>query len=409
MARDFSEGGEAARTRALNEIYASRRFLPAAGIEDVRDVVAYGSGLLGERLADPDIVHACSERSGRCLYIRRSKDGAVEGFAAILHLNEAGADALLTGRFDAARPELDYIALPDEPPAAIYLWCIAADDGEARTALVRVILTARLSLFHNVPVFGKPVSREGREMIAAFRPRRGGAAWLGWIPPHEPDYAEDAPEVLEISESVVASDLEDAEITVRVARSLDDLMKVFTVRSLVYMREQACPYDEEYDGNDLSGATHLLAERGSEPVGCLRIRWFADFAKIERVAVRKASRSSRVARMLMALAVEMLRRKGYTRLIGHVQAHLVPYWRRYGLKPRAHRPQFTFSDRNYVEVEGVFAPHPRAVTAESPPLVIDRPEGDWDNPGPLDESSRRGARPPEPRAPRASLKQTGER
>lgn len=409
MARDFSEGEEAARTRALNEIYASRGFFPARGIEDVRDVVAYGSALLGERLADARIVHACSERSGRCLYIRRAKDGSVEGFAAILHLNEAGADALLSGRFDAARPDLGHIAAPEEPPAAIYLWCIAANEGEARTALVRVILTARLSLFHNVPVFGRPVSRQGREMIAAFRPRRGGAAWLGWIPPHEAGIENEAPEAVEFSGEGEAAELSDAEITVRVARSLDDVMKVFTVRSLVYMREQACPYDEEFDGNDLSGATHLLAERGSEPVGCLRIRWFSDFAKIERVAVRKASRSSRVARMLMALAIEMLRRKGYTRLIGHVQAHLVPYWRRYGLKPRAHRPQFTFSDRNYVEVEGVFAPHPRAVTAESPPLVIDRPEGDWDRPGPLDESSRRGALPPEPRAARTSLKQTEER
>src|SRR6202035_4815223 len=35
-----------------------------------------------------------------------------------------------------------------------------------------------------------------------------------------------------------------------VASTPDHLAKVFAIRAAVFMSEQRCPYDEEYDGND---------------------------------------------------------------------------------------------------------------------------------------------------------------
>lgn len=182
-------------------------------------------------------------------------------------------------------------------------------------------------------------------------------------------------------------------VEVRVARTLDDIQRIAVVRALVYMNEQDCPYEEEFDGNDLAGATHLIAEAGGEPLGCLRLRWFRDFAKVERVCVRKHHRSGKAARAMMKAATEIIRRKGYTRYIGQVQSHLVPYWKRYGFTHRTERGEFVFSDRAYAEMEAVYEPHPDALSADSDPLVLDRPEGDWDQPGPLDRSARRGASP----------------
>ena len=190
-------------------------------------------------------------------------------------------------------------------------------------------------------------------------------------------------------------------VTVRVARTLDDIQRITVVRSLVYMREQTCPYEEEFDGNDLAGATHLIAESGSEPLGCLRLRWFNDFAKVERVCVREGHRSGVVARLLMKEATEIIRRKGYVRFIGHVQSHLIAYWKRYGFVHREERGEFVFSDRAYAEMEAFCEPHPEALTCRSDPLVLDRPEGEWDVPGPLDRSAARGACPVQAR-PRAA-------
>ena len=193
------------------------------------------------------------------------------------------------------------------------------------------------------------------------------------------------------------------QVRVRIVRTLEDFQKIVALRSLIYMAEQDCPYDEEFDGNDLAGATHLLAEVGREPVGCMRIRWFCDFAKVERSCVRPDYRSFRIGWVMMDTAIETIRQKGYTKVLGHAQAHLVGYWDRYGLKPREGRESFVFSDRAYREVLGVFPRHDKALHLDVDPLVLDRPEGEWDRPGPLDHSAVRGAQSPQP-ASRAPVK-----
>jgi predicted GNAT family N-acyltransferase len=173
--------------------------------------------------------------------------------------------------------------------------------------------------------------------------------------------------------------------TVEIARTLSDLAQVQAVRTLVYMGDQDCPYDEEFDGNDLCGATHLLLRCGREPVGVARIRWFADFAKFERLAVRAEHRGG-PGRMLICNAVfDLVARKGYRRVLAHAQVRGEAFWRRYfGGKPRAGRPRFHFSGYEYVEIEFDVAAHPRAVGLASPPMTLLRPEGAWDEPGVLE-------------------------
>src|SRR5687767_14924016 len=82
--------------------------------------------------------------------------------------------------------------------------------------------------------------------------------------------------------------------SVRIARSLNDLMTVTAIRSAVYLAEQDCPIEEEFDGNDFVAA-HFIGYVGDEPVACLRVRFFGDFAKVERLAVRHQYRRSVVA------------------------------------------------------------------------------------------------------------------
>src|ERR1700746_1404294 len=71
-------------------------------------------------------------------------------------------------------------------------------------------------------------------------------------------------------------------ITVRIARDPNDLMLVTAIRSAVYLAEQNCPIEEEFDGNDLVAA-HFIGFVGNEPAGCLRVRFFGEFAKVERL------------------------------------------------------------------------------------------------------------------------------
>ena len=115
-------------------------------------------------------------------------------------------------------------------------------------------------------------------------------------------------------------------------------MRVMTIRSAVYMAEQECPYDEEFDGNDFS-ATHLIGYVGNEPAACLRIRYFADFAKMERLAVRQEFRKTRLAFKVVRAGIELCRTKGYRRIYGHSQKRLLNFWSRFGFKPFEGEPR----------------------------------------------------------------------
>ena len=176
--------------------------------------------------------------------------------------------------------------------------------------------------------------------------------------------------------------------SVHIARGFDDLAKVYAIRAAVFLAEQECPYDEEFDGNDIC-AMHFVGFVGDEPAGVLRARFFGDFVKLERLAVLKRFRRSTVAFELVREGIEMARRKGFRKVYGHSREGLEPFWARFGAKPYFGRDKFEFSDCSYTEMIIELEPHADAISIESDGLTIIRPEGDWDRPGVLDRSSVR--------------------
>jgi len=177
-------------------------------------------------------------------------------------------------------------------------------------------------------------------------------------------------------------------ISVRIARDPSDLMTVFAIRSAVYLAEQDCPIDEEFDGNDLVAA-HFLGFVGAEPAACLRVRFFGDFAKVERLAVRHQFRKSRVSFKLVQASVEYVKRKGFRKIYGQAQDRLVDFWAHFGARPLASQRPIAFSDFSYTEMVLEIEPGADAITLDSDPYVIIRPEGEWDQPGVLDRSAVR--------------------
>jgi predicted GNAT family N-acyltransferase len=182
-------------------------------------------------------------------------------------------------------------------------------------------------------------------------------------------------------------------IGVTIARTFEDLNRVFSIRSAVYIGEQECPYDEEYDGNDFA-ATHLLAYIGDEPVGCLRVRTFADFAKIERLAIRKEFRKTRAAFQLVRAGFKLCGAKGYTKVYGHSQTRLVNFWSRFGFRVPENARHFVFSDFDYVEIVADIERDPDAISLAADPYTIIRPEGRWHQAGVLEKSANRAASQP---------------
>jgi predicted GNAT family N-acyltransferase len=136
---------------------------------------------------------------------------------------------------------------------------------------------------------------------------------------------------------------------VRIARSFDDLLMVYAVRSAVYIAEQERPFAEEFDGNDHC-ATHFIGFIKGEPAGCIRARFFHDFVKLERLAVLKRRRKSTLAYELVRCGIALARRKGFRRIYAHSREGLEAFWTRFGGKPIGADRHLTFSGFRYTEM-----------------------------------------------------------
>ncbi|WP_040476266.1 GNAT family N-acetyltransferase, partial [Paramagnetospirillum caucaseum] len=121
----------------------------------------------------------------------------------------------------------------------------------------------------------------------------------------------------------------------------------------------------------------------------MRIRYFADFVKIERLAILPHYRKSRygargVAWALGEFALDFCRRKGFTRFYGHALEDLVPFWNKLSggfLLPMPGEAPFECSGKMVVPMFGETEAKSDAITHDSGHYVIVRPEGNWDSPG----------------------------
>ena len=306
-----------------------------------------------------------------------------EGFLALLMLNHEGARRLIDGRLNTKKPELCYIARQSERPAGIYVWAIHAK-GMLAAAIPLVLEKISSPLYRGVNLYSRPITKGGLRVLEplGFSP---GASYDGLFTPNLQmfDRSGDLPPVKPAAKDPV---------TVEVVRSMDEMARVIAIRGAIYMGEQRCPFDEEFDGNDFS-ATHLICHKDGEPLGCMRIRYFADFAKLERLAVRHEGRGHGLAGKILDAAVELCRKKGYSVLYAHSQKRFLKVWESRGFKLMGGR-ELIFSDFDYVEVKLETEKHPQSITLDDDPYVIIRPEGRWDTPGVLERSASRGVSQP---------------
>lgn len=306
-----------------------------------------------------------------------------EGFIATLPLNQLGLQHLALGTFPADRPDVRLLAKPGERPAGVYLWGVYAP-GPLVAGMALFMQRMTSGFYEGVDIYSRPNTEPGIRFNHGMGFVQG--CMIGDI---------DAPNVWKfrreperpLYDSYVPKSGKKT-VGIAVAHTFEDLMRVAAIRNSVYIGEQECPYEEEYDGNDLA-ATHLLAYIGDEPVGCLRLRFFAGFAKFERMAIRKEFRKSRAAIQLARAGFKLCQKKGYERVIGHIQEQLVPFWSRFGFRLKPNSRRFTFSDHEYVEIVAAIEPDPEAITLNIDPYILIRPEGRWHVPGVLEFSATR--------------------
>lgn len=350
--------------------------------------------LTGQPMTSPESITWLDSITGMAAWVTGDP---VEGVFITVPLSEAGAAAVRDGSFAPNWPALGHIAAEGEPCHGVYIGVYAGATKAARKAVMTAAGIIRVQLFAAVPCFARGATEDGKRSMASlgFSPVDGGLPDLYVQEPLAVAPAKaPATHRPSIGEQVLARPLPENALTTfscRPARTLEDYQQAMAIRAAVYLAEQDCPYEEEYDGNDFS-ATHMFLFKGSRPIGTIRIRWFAGFAKCERTSLLPAFRGTPALKVLMAETFELIARKGYRLALAQIQSRLMPTWHRV-LRCRVveGRERFTFSGFDYCEIEIPLAAHPEAITIRADPFQIIRPEGDWDKPGVLDRSTARPA------------------
>lgn len=117
----------------------------------------------------------------------------------------------------------------------------------------------------------------------------------------------------------------------RVVTSPEDLLRVYCIRSIVFVGEQACPFREEFDGLD-ADSIHILGEADGEPIAAARLRPIDAWIKFERIAIVTGWRGHGLGHRLVDFMLEEARRRGFTKFKMHAQAHLEEFYDQHGFE-----------------------------------------------------------------------------
>ncbi|HMK79902.1 MAG TPA: GNAT family N-acetyltransferase [Xanthobacteraceae bacterium] len=393
LLRPVREAGH--RFGSLNtEFLAKRLVVFTPGGDEVEKLMARARRDI-EGLTGTDVIHRVMSFNPDSFWAIARRDRfdartpSGDGFVAFLMLNDAGVRRLIAGTLDTKDPDLAYLAAQNERPAGIYIWAC-----HARGLMVGGVPLAFEKIWtplcRDADVYARAVTADGERFLGELGFKRG-ASYQGLSTTRLHMYRRsDEPRADGplYDRYRGRTGPRDETVSVTVARSLEDLMRATSIRSAVYVAEQRCPYEEEFDGNDFS-ASHLLGYVGDEPAGCLRIRYFADFAKVERLAVRREFRGRGVASEMVRAAIELGQAKGYRRIYAHSQKRYLTFWERFSFRTLEGGREFAFSDFDYVEIILDTTRHPQAIAIGVDPYIMIRPEGRWHVPGILERSAIR--------------------
>jgi hypothetical protein len=167
---------------------------------------------------------------------------------------------------------------------------------------------------------------------------------------------------------------------VEVVKTMDQLVQVFALRAICFMEDTGLPFDHAFDGNDLQ-ATHVIGYDGDEPISTVRVRWFKDFAKIERTAFRKSHRTIPNIKILANFTFAHIARKGYSVAITHAAPLYARLWRmHFGFREVSGKPPVEYHGEKYRELVRPLEIPSNAITLDTDVAVLFRTEGDWDMP-----------------------------
>ena len=174
--------------------------------------------------------------------------------------------------------------------------------------------------------------------------------------------------------------LTENDIIVELATSEELYKAAMAIRKQVFVKELGIPEKDEFDGNDFCSA-HIVAyiqkKHRKLPIGTMRIRFFSDFAKFERMAVTRNFRKTNVSEDIMQYGFNYVAQKGYHQIYSMCKQELLSRWQRCGYNRIEGTDKVEQNGMTLIPIYCNLPQDERALTMVSDPALLTAKEGHW--------------------------------
>lgn len=123
------------------------------------------------------------------------------------------------------------------------------------------------------------------------------------------------------------------DLEIRIIRTKKELNEVFKIREIVFVEGQNCPWECEMDGLD-DKAKHVIVKFEGKTIGCARIRFLENKAKLERIALLESYRRRGFGKKIMDYLIKYCKRKRVEEIFLHSQLYVEDFYRKFAFKSR---------------------------------------------------------------------------
>jgi len=127
--------------------------------------------------------------------------------------------------------------------------------------------------------------------------------------------------------------MKDKNLEIRMIKNRQELNEVLKIREIVFVKGQNCPWECEMDGLD-EEAEHIIVKYCGKTIGCARIRFLENRAKLERVALLKEYRGRGFGKEMMKYLIRHCKRRKVEEIFLHSQLYVKDFYKKFGFKPR---------------------------------------------------------------------------
>jgi hypothetical protein len=154
-------------------VRSGRTAVRALRLEEIRPILQAARTAIGTAMADEEVVERVALKQPDALWAFIRNQHLV-GCLALLMLNAAGVEALLSDRIDFRNPASVLLADTSDTPAAIYVWAVFAP-GLAVDGVAEVILRLRGPRYDSANIYAFQATEEGANLLRrlGFHPVSG--------------------------------------------------------------------------------------------------------------------------------------------------------------------------------------------------------------------------------------------